>query len=430
LDFSRHKKDIEYCDQKQELATQQQFTKEQRFAVLKNSIQDYEDIKDTIKTGIDDEEKIIWQKKKILDKLNASEDDWANYKWQIKNRLADVKDFDGIINLSEGEKKDIEEVQKTYRYAVSPYYASLIDPDDCLCPVRLQALPSRQELEDIGELDPMDEEGWSPEELITRRYPDRMIIKVTNMCAMYCRFCQRRRMIGETDVHAPKHKIEAAIDYIRKNKEIRDVLITGGDSFLLEDSVIDWLLGEIRKIKHVEIIRFGTRTPVTLPERVTKDLVQIIKKYHPVFVNTHFNSVREITKESKKACEMLADSGIPLGNQMVLLNGVNNDPYIVRKLNQSLLAMRVKPYYIFHPKTVKGTSHFWVTLQEGMEIMESLRGRTSGMAIPTYIVNGPKGLGKTPVLPNYILYIGKEKAVLRNWQGKSFEIENRCKGCE
>lgn len=430
MDFSRVQKNKKQLLEQQDPDNRQISAKEERFAALKNSIRDYENIKDTIMTGMDDEERLIWQKQKILKKLNASESDWNDYKWQIKNRLADVKDFEGIIDFTESEKKNIEQVQRTYRYAVSPYYASLIDPDNIRCPVRLQAVPSFEELADTGELDPMDEEGWSPEELITRRYPDRMIIKVTNMCAMYCRFCQRRRMIGETDVHAPKHKIEAAINYVRKNKEIRDVLITGGDSFLLDDSVIDWMLCELRKIKHVEIIRFGTRTPVTLPQRITGELVQILKKYHPIFVNTHFNSIREITKESKRACEMLADAGIPLGNQMVLLNGVNNDPYVVRKLNQSLLTMRVKPYYIFHPKTVKGTSHFWVTLQDGMEIMESLRGRTSGMAIPTYIVNGPKGLGKTPVLPNYLLYIGREKAVLRNWQGRSFEIENKCKGCE
>ncbi len=397
---------------------------EDRFIHLKRSIMDYERVKDAIKTGIEDEEKIEFQKSKILKKLNASNEQWENYKWQLANRFTKAEDIGEIIDISPEEMKKIAEVGKTFRYAISPYYMSLIDPDDSSCPIRKQAIPSFDELEDSGELDPMDESGWTPEELITRRYPDRLIIKVTNLCGMYCRFCQRRRLIGEHDTHAPKEKLLNAINYIRENKEIRDVLVTGGDSFLLEDEAIEWLLSELRKIKHVEIIRFGTRTPVTLPQRITPELVKILKKYHPIFVNTHFNSPREISKESKKACEMLADAGVPLGNQMVLLNGVNNDKYVVRKLNQSLLRIRVKPYYIFHPKTVKGTSHFWVKIEEGIEIMESLRGRTSGMAIPTYIVNGPKGLGKTPILPNYLLYIGDEKAVLRNWQGKCFQVEN------
>ena len=221
-----------------------------------------------------------------------------------------------------------------------------------------------------------------------------------------------------------KEKIKAVIEYIRENKEIRDILITGGDAFLISDELIDWILKELRSIPHIEIIRFGTRTPVTLPQRITPELINILKKYHPIYVNTHFNHPREITKEAKAACERLADAGIPLGNQMVLLNGVNNNKYVVRKLNQSLLKIRVKPYYIFHPKKVKGTSAFWVRVEEGLEIMESLRGKTSGLAIPTYIVNGPKGLGKTPIMPNYLLYLGKDKAVFRNWQGEKFEIDN------
>ena len=244
------------------------------------------------------------------------------------------------------------------------------------------------------------------------------------MCGMYCRFCQRRRLIGEFDTNVLKGKLKKAIQYVNDNSEIRDVLITGGDAFMMADSEIDWLLKELRSIKHVEIIRFGTRTPVTLPQRITPELAETLKKYHPVYVNTHFNSPREITREAMKACEMLANAGIPLGNQMVLLKNVNDDPFIVRKLNQSLLRIRVKPYYIFHPKTVKGTSRFWVNIQTGMEIMESLRGRTSGMAIPSYIVNGAGGLGKTPILPNYFLYMGKDKVVMRNWQGEIFEVEN------
>jgi lysine 2,3-aminomutase len=406
-------KDYNFCDEKD------------RFIKLEKSIKAYETAKVSIKTGIEDSAKIESQKQKILKKLGATEEDWNNHKWQLSNRFENVDDINEILNLTDEEKEKIRIVGDKFRFAISPYYMSVIDPDDPNCPIRKQSIPSGEELDEAGVLDPMDEAGWSPEELITRRYPDRLIIKVTNMCGMYCRFCQRRRMIGEQDVNAPKEKIKKAIDYVRRHPEIRDILITGGDSFMLSDSMIDWLLSELRSIEHVEIIRFGTRTPVTLPQRITPELVEILKKYHPIYVNTHFNSQREITQESKRACELLANAGIPLGNQMVLLNGINNDPFTVRKLNQGLLKIRVKPYYIFHPKTVKGTSHFWVNVEEGLEIMETLRGRTSGLAIPTYIVNGSKGLGKTPILPNYLLYIGKEKAVFRNWDGYPFEIENK-----
>lgn len=397
---------------------------EDRFEKLKNEIMDYEEIKDSILTGIEDYEKIRYQKKRILEYLNATEKDYNDYHWQIKNRFTSSEGLAKIIDLSEDELEYIDKVSSRYRFAVSPYYLSLVEPGNPDCAIKKQAVPSAEELNDLGDLDPMDEKGTAVHEIITRRYPDRLIIKITNVCGMFCRFCQRRRIIGETDRVVPRPKIQKAIDYVRENKEIRDVLITGGDAFLASDEMIEWMLKELRAIPHVEIIRFGTRTPVTLPQRITKNLADILRKYHPVFVNTHFNHPREITPEARTACEMLADAGIPLGNQMVLLNGVNNNKYIVRKLNQKLLTIRVKPYYIFHPKTVKGTSHFWVKIEEGLEIMESLRGRTSGLAIPTYIINGPSGLGKTPIMPNYILYLGKDIAAFRNWQGKFFEVEN------
>lgn len=391
---------------------------------LRDEIVDFLDVKSSIKTGIENHERIEFQKRKIMKLLNASEKDWNNWRWQLANRFVGPVEIAKIIHLDDNEIVDIAAVAKKYRFAISPYYLSLIDPDDAGCPVKLQSIPSAKELDESGELDPMDEKGTSIEEIITRRYPDRLIIKVSNICGMFCRFCQRRRLIGETDTSCSIDKLRKAINYVRNTPEIRDVLITGGDAFLLPDMQIEWLLSELRKISHVEIIRFGTRTPVTLPQRITSELTSILKKYHPIYVNTHFNAPEEITPESKRACEMLADAGIPLGNQMVLLNGVNNDANRVRRMNQALLAIRVKPYYIFHPKTVKGTRHFWVKVQDGLDIMESLRGRTSGLAIPTYIVNGPKGLGKTPILPNYLLYIGKDKAVFRNWQGKKFEIPN------
>jgi glutamate 2,3-aminomutase len=395
-----------------------------RFELLKNEILDYETAKNSILTGVEDYERIMYRKKRILEYLNADEKDYQDYRWQMKNRFTGAKGLAELIQLPDEEICHVNKVAEKYRFAVSPYYLSLIDPENHDCPIRKQSIPSAAELNDQGELDPLDEKGHAIQEIITRRYPDRLIIKVTNVCGMFCRFCQRRRMIGEFDKVVPRQKIQKAIDYIAENKELRDVLITGGDAFMVSDEMLGWMLGELRKIKHVEIIRLGTRTPVTLPQRVTKELVNILKKYHPIFVNTQFNHPMEVTPEAKQACEMLADAGIPLGNQMVLLDGVNNNKFVVRKLNQALLKIRVKPYYIFHPKKIKGTSHFWVKIEDGLEIMESLRGRTSGLAIPTYIINGPKGMGKTPILPNYLMYLGKNKAAFRNWQGDYFEVDN------
>lgn len=395
-----------------------------RFELLKNEILDYETAKNSILTGVEDYERIMYRKKRILEYLNADEKDYQDYRWQMKNRFTGAKGLAELIQLPDEEICHVNKVAEKYRFAVSPYYLSLIDPENHDCPIRKQSIPSAAELNDQGELDPMDEKGHAIQEIITRRYPDRLIIKVTNVCGMFCRFCQRRRMIGEFDKVVPRQKIQKAIDYIAENKELRDVLITGGDAFMVSDEMLGWMLGELRKIKHVEIIRLGTRTPVTLPQRVTKELVNILKKYHPIFVNTQFNHPMEVTPEAKQACEMLADAGIPLGNQMVLLDEVNNNKFVVRKLNQALLKIRVKPYYIFHPKKIKGTSHFWVKIEDGLEIMESLRGRTSGLAIPTYIINGPKGMGKTPILPNYLMYLGKNKAAFRNWQGDYFEVDN------
>ena len=395
-----------------------------RFEQLKGEIDDYEAIKSQIMTGVEDYEKIKYQKKKILQYLNATEKDYQDYHWQMNNRFTSSKGLAELISLPEQEVDHVNEIAEKYRFAISPYYLSVIEPGNPECPIKKQSIPSCIELNELGELDPMNEKGHAIHDIITRRYPDRLIIKITNVCGMFCRFCQRRRLIGENDTVVPRSKIERAIHYVRENKEIRDVLITGGDAFMASDEMLSWMLGELRAIPHVEIIRLGSRTPVTLPQRITKNLANILKRFHPIFVNTHFNHPREITPEAKQACEILADAGIPLGNQMVLLNGVNNNKLVVRKLNQQLLTCRVKPYYIFHPKTVKGTSHFWVKIEEGLEIVESLRGRTSGMAIPTYIINGPKGLGKTPIMPNYLLCLGKEKATFRNWQGEYFEVIN------
>lgn len=396
----------------------------ERMQRLHDDIQDYLDVKDQISTGFDNWPAIKERQAQIMSQLGASESQWADYRWQLANRFTTAESLRPFLQLDDKAMSDIQQVSGHFRFAVSPYYLSLIDPENPACPIRRQCIPDLAEMDQRGELDPMDEAGCCPAPGVTRRYPDRLIIKVTNQCGMYCRFCQRRRLIGEQDHHAPDDEISQAIDYIRQNSEIRDVLLTGGDALMLSDKRLDAILTELRAISHVEIIRIGTRTPVTLPQRITPELVSMLRRHHPLYVNTHFNSPAEITPAAKAACDLLADAGFPLGNQMVLLQGVNNDRFIVRKLNQQLLRLRVRPYYIFHPKQVRGTAHFWVSLESGMEIIESLRGYTSGLAVPTYIVNGTGGLGKTPLIPNYLLYIGSDKAVFRNWEGQTFEIEN------
>ncbi|MFY9425063.1 MAG: KamA family radical SAM protein, partial [Bacillota bacterium] len=264
----------------------------------------------------------------------------------------------------------------------------------------------------------------SPAPAITRRYPDRLIIKVTNQCPMYCRHCQRRRAIGEIDQHTPAEHLQEAIAYIRSNPEIRDVLITGGDALMLDDSTLDWLLTELDRISHVEIKRIGTRTLVTLPQRITDDLCRMLEKHHPLYINTQFNSPVEVTDEAAAAADRLTRAGIPLGNQAVLLKGINNNEHVMKKLNHELLKIRVRPYYIFHPKCVTGTTHFRCRVEEGLQIMENLRGYTSGLAVPTYIINAPGGLGKTPMLPEYLISWSNDSITLRTWENQVVRYPN------
>ncbi len=392
-----------------------------RVVELKKTIKDYEETKYLIKTGFDLQSMILKNKEKLLAHFDATEENWDNWHWQLAHRINDAGTLAKIFSLSVEKCAQIEEVGQRYRWSISPYFASLMQPGVDKDPVKLQCIPSIAEIDETGYNDPMGEEFTSPAPCITRRYPDRLIINVTNMCAMYCRHCQRRRNIGETDQHQTRHNLVAALDYIRKNKEIRDVLITGGDALLLSNKEIDWLLSELDKIEHVEIKRLGTRVLVTLPQRITPELVAILKKHSPIFLNTQFNHPRTITAEAKKACDMLSEAGVVLGNQSVLLRGINNDPFIMKKLNQELLKMRVRPYYLFHAKAVKGTRHFITTVNEGIEIMKQLRGYTSGLAIPTYIINAPNGYGKVPILPQYLQEYDNYSVRLQNWEGRELD---------
>ncbi|MCG8402099.1 MAG: glutamate 2,3-aminomutase [Firmicutes bacterium] len=396
-----------------------------RAAELKQHIEGYSEAVKNIPTGFKLEEEYRARKKKILEALGASEDNWHDWQWQMRNRIDDLETLRKLIPITEEEAGQIQRASEKFRWSVSPYYVSLMSTDNSDCPVRMQGIPGIKELQDSwGKEDPMAEELTSPAPRITRRYADRLIINVTNQCAMFCRHCQRRRNIGEVDTPSPMEEIRAAIDYIKNHAEIRDVLITGGDPLTLADDKLDWILTALDQIEHVEIKRIGSRTPVTMPQRITQELCDMLEKHHPLYLNTHFNHPKEVTQEALRATRMLAKAGISLGNQAVLLKGINNDPHVMKKLNHELLKIHVRPYYIFHAKAVKGTTHFVPTVQEGLEIMENLRGYTSGLAIPWYIINAPGGAGKTPILPQYLLSMGRDYVLIRTWEGKVFRCAN------
>ncbi|MFA6365740.1 MAG: lysine 2,3-aminomutase [Candidatus Hydrogenedentales bacterium] len=350
---------------------------------------------------------------------NVSSEDWNDWHWQIRNNIRDVAELSRVIPLSAQDKEDIEEVLKVFRMAITPYYASLIDPANRLCPVRLQAVPRRQETftDKSDQNDPLHEDVDSPVPGLTHRYPDRVLLLVTHICSMNCRHCTRRRLVGVEDVSLDDANLDAALAYIRKTPIIRDVLISGGDPFILSTERLESIISKIRAIPHVEIIRIGTRTPVVMPMRITDDLVAMLRKYEPIYVNTHFNHPKEITAEAREACRKLADAGIPLGNQSVLLRDVNDCPVLMKKLMQKLLCVRVKPYYIYQCDMSRGISHFRTTVSKGIEIIENLRGHTSGIAVPTFVIDAPGGGGKIPVMPDYLITQNEKRVILRNYEG-------------
>ena len=400
-----------------------------RAAELKDHTASYRAAKAHISKGTDPVciERYEVQKAKLLAVLGGTDADWADWKWQMKHRICDADALSHILDLGDEEKEEIRALGAVYRFAVTPYYLALIDPADPHDPIRALCVPTASEFDESGEADPMAEEFTNPAGIITRRYPDRLILNVTNACAMFCRHCQRRRRIGDTDCDTNRAALDESLAYIRNNPEIRDVLVTGGDALALDNAQLEYILSSLRAIPSVEVIRLGTRTLVTLPMRIDDEFCAMVENYHPVYINTHFNHPRELTPEAIAACTKLCKAGVPLGNQMVLLEGVNNDKYIVQSLNHELCRARVRPYYIFHAKKVKGTTHFCTSIDDGLEIMAHLRGRTSGMAIPTYVLNAPGGLGKTPILPEYIVERVPEKITLRTWEGKLVEYPNQVK---
>jgi lysine 2,3-aminomutase len=347
---------------------------------------------------------------------------WQDYKWQIKNSIRTITAFEEAtgITFTKSERNELEKTTQKFPLCITPYYASLIEQQNYRKdPIFKQAFPNPAELK-IGKYDmkdPLHEDEDSPIKGITHRYPDRVLFLVSNRCAMYCRHCTRKRRVGDPEFIPSKDQILKGIDYIERHTEIRDVLLSGGDPFMLPDDSLDWILTEIRNIDHVQVIRIGSRMPVVLPYRITNEFVHMLKKHHPLWLNTHFNHPKELTLSSREALRKLADAGIPLGNQTVLLAGVNDCPQIMKKLNQQLVENRVRPYYMFQCDLSEGLTHFRTPIGKGVEIMESLVGHTSGFAIPRYVVDAPGGGGKIPVMPNYIISWSTNKVILRNYEG-------------
>ncbi len=347
---------------------------------------------------------------------------WKNWRWQVKHTIRDISIFEKLLNIkfSALEKKGLEVTMAKFPLSITPYYLSLINKDNYKNdPIFKQSFPSKAELRitKYDMRDPLAEDKDCPVPGITHRYPDRVLLQVSNICAMYCRHCTRKRKVGDIDSIPDKKEIAKGIKYIKNTPVVRDVLLSGGDPFMLPDDYIDWILFELRKIPHIEIIRIGTRTPVVLPYRITDDLVSILKKYHPLWVNTHFNHPREITASSKEALAKLADAGIPLGNQSVLLADVNDCPRIMKSLLHKLVQNRIRPYYMYQCDLTEGLSHFRTPIGKGIEILESLIGHTSGFCIPTYVIDAPGGGGKIPIMPNYLISWSTNKVVLRNYEG-------------
>jgi len=349
----------------------------------------------------------------------VTDEQWNDWRWQVRNRIETLEELKKYVKLSAEEEEGIKKSLEKFRMAITPYYLSLIDWNDPYDPIRRQAVPGVEEMHTAKAdlLDPLHEDEDSPVPGLTHRYPDRVLFLITDMCSMYCRHCTRRRFAGQNDSSTPEDNITKGIEYIANTPQIRDVVLSGGDALLISDEKLESIIKRLRAIPHVEIIRLGTRTPVVLPQRITDNLVNMLKKYHPIWVNTHFNHSNEITEESAEACRKLADNGFPLGNQSVLLRGVNDCVHVMKKLVHDLVRMRVRPYYIYQCDLSIGLEHFRTPVSKGIQIIEGLRGHTTGFAVPTFVVDAPGGGGKTPVMPQYVISQAPHKVVLRNFEG-------------
>jgi lysine 2,3-aminomutase len=351
--------------------------------------------------------------------------DWNDWRWQQRNRMTRMEQLETAITVTPEERKAFAESDAMFHMGITPYYGALMDPEDPSCPIRLQAVPKMGELvfapADLE--DPLAEERDMPVPGITHRYPDRVLFYTTHNCPVYCRHCTRKRKVADPTSAAARAQIEGGLNYIEEHTEVRDVVISGGDPLSLSDERLDYILGRLRAMPHIEIFRLGTRNLVTLPQRITDDFVQMVRKHHPVYVNTHYNHPKECTAEAFEACRRLADAGCVIGNQMVLLKGVNDDPKLVMDLNHKLLMMRVRPYYIYQCDLSQGISHFRTPIATGLAIIEALRGHTSGLAVPHYVVDAPNGGGKIPLIPEYVVKHEGKHWVLRNYAGKQYTYD-------
>lgn len=349
----------------------------------------------------------------------ATEKQWNDWRWQLKNRITTHEELIKYLKLTPEEEEVFEGDNFPFRMAITPYYLSIIDPNNPNDPVRMQAVPKilESKLVTTDMTDPLSEDTDSPTPGLTHRYPDRVLLLLTDQCSMYCRHCTRRRMAGETDAPMPQENVKKAIEYIRNTPEIRDVILSGGDPLTLSTKRLEEVISELAAVEHVEIIRIGSRIPVVLPQRIDAELITMLKKYPMVWLNTHYNHANEMTPEAETALAKLANAGVVLSNQSVLLKGINDHVDVMKKLVHVLVKNRVRPYYIYQCDLSEGISHFRTPISKGIEIMESLRGHTSGLCIPTFVVDAPGGGGKIPVQPNYIISQMPGRTVLRNYEG-------------
>lgn len=349
---------------------------------------------------------------------DVPDEKWNDWRWQLSHRMNSVEEIEKVLPLTDSERKALQ-TQGLFRVDITPYFISLIDPNDPDDPIRKQVIPLSEELQSFTAMmeDSLAEDRHSPVPGLVHRYPDRVLMLVTTQCASYCRYCTRSRIVGDPGQTFSRQEFEMQIEYLKRTPQVRDVLLSGGDPLVLAPKQLDMILGRLRAIPHLEIIRIGSRVPVFLPQRVTEEFCEMLAKYHPLWMNIHVNHPKEITPELAAACDRLSRAGVPLGNQSVLLAGVNDSVHIQRQLVHELVKIRVRPYYLYQCDLVKGAGHFRTSVSKGIEIIEGLRGHTSGYAVPTYVVDAPGGGGKIPVMPNYVLSQGTGKTVLRNFEG-------------
>ncbi|MGE9291494.1 MAG: KamA family radical SAM protein [Puniceicoccales bacterium] len=358
---------------------------------------------------------------------DVPEKKWKSWRWQLQNRITSVEQLEQYIDLTPEEKAGTRFAEFKLSLAITPYFFNLIDPKDPNCPVRLQMIPRAGETRTAPEelLDPVGEESTMPVKGLVHRYPDRVLFLVTDRCASYCRYCTRSRLVSNAQDYNFHPSFEAGLEYIENHPEVRDVLLSGGDPLLLNDTKLDYLLGRLRAIPHVEFIRIGSRIPVFLPQRINDKFCEVMKKHGPIWLSIHVNHPKECTEELYEACQRLSFSGTPIGNQSVLLNGVNDNPETYKSLIHRLLMMRVRPYYLYQCDLITGSAHFRTSVEKGVEIIRALRGNTTGYAIPQFVIDAPGGGGKIPINPDYVEKVTADEIVLRNYEGRLFRYPLR-----